>query len=209
LIAECWIPTANIDDVRATLSAGAVTAGSSIVPVLNEIDTDETPPTHFTLNKFTRGFQSIVSAYGIANYKELNPTPWCIISFPFIFAVMFGDVGHATLMLIFALALIFYSERITAVEIDDEIFSTFFNGRYIILLMGAFSFYTGFIYNDFFARSVNIFGSAWATHGNNNSCWNWKGLKDVDKWEREAAQRNRTFSIMLDPVHCYDEDVVS
>lgn len=76
-------------------------AGSTVPPILNRMDTQVDPPTFHRLNKVTRGFQNLVDAYGIASYREVNPAPYTIITFPFLFAVMFGDSGHALLMLLF------------------------------------------------------------------------------------------------------------
>ncbi|XP_062299057.1 V-type proton ATPase 116 kDa subunit a isoform X12 [Scomber scombrus] len=146
----------RIDDLQMERS------GSTVPSILNRMQTKQTPPTFNKTNKFTSGFQNIVDAYGIGNYREINPAPYTIITFPFLFAVMFGDMGHGVLMTSAALYLVIRESRILSQKSDNEMFNMVFAGRYIILLMGLFSIYTGVIYNDCFSKSLNMFGSGWS-----------------------------------------------
>eukprot|EP00096_Caligus_rogercresseyi_P010302 TRINITY_DN3704_c0_g1_i2.p1 TRINITY_DN3704_c0_g1~~TRINITY_DN3704_c0_g1_i2.p1 ORF type:complete len:870 (+),score=293.80 TRINITY_DN3704_c0_g1_i2:86-2695(+) len=161
LIAECWVPSADIDSIQLALRRGTEKSGSTIAPVLNVMVTKEAPPTFFRTNKFTQGFQEMINSYGIATYQEANPAFWTVTTFPFLFAVMFGDAGHATIGLCVGLWMCLKEKQLAARKIDNEMWKIFFAGRYIITLMAMFSIYTGLIYNDFFSKSVNVFGSSW------------------------------------------------
>lgn len=159
LIAEAWCPTNSLPLIKSTLHDVNNRAGLSVPSIINEIRTNKTPPTYQKTNKFTEGFQTIINAYGTCKYQEVNPGLPTIVTFPFLFAVMFGDMGHAFLMVCAASAMIYWEKSLKKVR--DELFGMAFYGRYIMLMMGIFSLFTGLIYNDVFSKSLSIFPSAW------------------------------------------------
>ncbi|KAK3387614.1 vacuolar ATP synthase 98 kDa subunit [Podospora didyma] len=159
LIAEAWCPTHDLPLIRSTLQDVTNRAGLSVPSIINEIRTNKTPPTYLKTNKFTEAFQTIVNAYGTATYQEVNPAIPVIVTFPFLFAVMFGDFGHACIMLSASLAMIYWEKPLK--KVTFELFAMVYYGRYIALVMSLFSLYTGLIYNDAFSKSMTLFDSQW------------------------------------------------
>ncbi|XP_076876556.1 V-type proton ATPase 116 kDa subunit a 2 isoform X1 [Brachyhypopomus gauderio] len=187
LIAEVWCPVNDLTNLRGALEEGSRRGDATVPSFVNCIPSKDTPPTLLRSNKFTSGFQSIVEAYGVGDYREASPAPFTIITFPFLFAVMFGDVGHGAAMTLFALWMVLSEKNHKRRRSGNEMWSLLYEGRYIILMMGLFSMYTGLIYNDCFSKSLNIFGSG----------WNIKAMFREQQWTNETLQTNALLS--LDP----------
>nr|XP_061808032.1 V-type proton ATPase 116 kDa subunit a 1-like isoform X7 [Nerophis lumbriciformis] len=206
LIAEVWCPVSDLDSIQFALRRGTERSGSTVPSILNRMQTKQTPPTFNKTNKFTSGFQNIVDAYGIGNYREINPAQYTIITFPFLFAVMFGDMGHGLLMTCAALYLVIRESRLLAQKTDNEMFNMVFAGRYIILLMGIFSVYTGIIYNDCFSKSLNMFGSGWSVRpmfGPKGANWSFETLEGNAVLQLDPAIPgvfNGPYPLGIDPI---------
>ena len=183
---EVWIPQEKLRLVEDTINKISDLNPNKLTAVLNDFDEkgEPNPPTYLKLNDFTYPFQTIVSEYGIPRYREINPGLFTIITFPFMFGVMFGDIGHGGLILILSIWLVLKKDEILKTMPDLKILV---KTRYFFLMCGFFAFFNGWIYNDFFATPLGIFGS----------CYKNKDLENGNK----IAERDGlcVYPIGLDP----------
>lgn len=168
LAGQGWVLKSSAAAVHDALKQVHVAAaqGGRIQPYyidtqsVKEAGVDSPPPTHFHTNRFTSVFQGVVNTYGIPRYQEANPALFTIVTFPFLYGVMFGDIGHAIVLFLIALWMVLKEKQIMSKPIP-EMFQMAFDGRYMLLLMGIFSIYCGAVYNDVFAKGAAIFKSTW------------------------------------------------
>ncbi|PON52001.1 ATPase, V0 complex, subunit 116kDa [Parasponia andersonii] len=157
LVAEGWCPVFASNQIQNALQQASFDSNSQVGAIFQVLQAKESPPTYFRTNKFTSAFQEIVDAYGVAKYQEANPGVYTIVTFPFLFAVMFGDWGHGICLLLATLYFILREKKFSSQKLGDIIEMTF-GGRYVILMMAIFSIYTGLIYNEFFSVPFELFG---------------------------------------------------
>lgn len=161
---NCWCPMDRVQEVIGTLGELRRRKGDMAgcefkqVPIPKGIS----PPTHFKTNDFTFVFQEIVNTYGVPRYREINPGLFACATFPFLFGVMFGDICHGFLLMVFGLYLIFFKSKI---ERDNGMMKALLPARYLLALQGFFAFYAGLIYNDFTSIPFNLFGTCYEDVG--------------------------------------------
>ncbi|CAN0874857.1 V-type proton ATPase subunit a1 [Linum grandiflorum] len=159
LVGEGWCPLFAKAQIQDVLQRATYDSSSQVGIIFHVMEATESPPTYFRTNSLTNAFQEIVDAYGVARYQEANPAVYTVVTFPFLFAVMFGDWGHGICLLLGALFLIAREKKLSAQKLGSFM-EMLFGGRYVLLLMSLFSIYCGLIYNEFFSVPFHIFGGS-------------------------------------------------
>lgn len=78
----------KIDSVECTLTNG-------------KSELKHSPPVKLKNNFFTKGFEFYTEMYGLPNYNEFDPTTFIAITYTILFGIMFGDVGHGLMVMLF------------------------------------------------------------------------------------------------------------
>lgn len=162
---EGWVIAESFDAVRESVERAHANMDLAMPSLVDHMPQPwPTPPTHFITNKFTYGYQEFVNTYGIPRYREANPALFTAATFPFLFGVMYGDIGHGLFLFCAGLTLL-WNEKANDNAKLGEMGEGLHSGRYMITMMGFFAVYAGLIYNDMFSLGLNLFGSRWKFEG--------------------------------------------
>ena len=185
---EIWVLQKNFEKLQNAISSSFDDDSTATFIDLKDYGMDR--PTYIEVNDFTYPFQEIVNQYGIPNYHEINPGYFTIITFPFLFGIMFGDIGHGLILLVITLYLFYLANKnrrningaINSDELplnnlnnnninildsnDDSMLKSFVQYRYFFLLCSIFAIFCGFMYNEFFAIPLNLFGTCYTSEKN-------------------------------------------
>jgi len=99
-----YAPQASIHELEKHLEKFL---GDRFILFLNNQIANEDPPTALRNPRFIKPFEMITKLYGLPNYDEADPTPIMAVTFPLIFGLMFGDLGHGLILFLGGLLLSF------------------------------------------------------------------------------------------------------
>ena len=103
-------------------------------------------------NFLVRPFETVTKMYGVPTYSEIDPTPIIAITFPLLYGIMFGDIGHGLVLIIAGL--------IGALVYRNKKGKDFLNFCWIILYCGVGAVIIGFLYGEFFGmHEIKLFNT--------------------------------------------------
>ncbi|MEA2053787.1 MAG: V-type ATP synthase subunit I [Candidatus Thermoplasmatota archaeon] len=117
-----------------------------------ERNTDEAP-IHLEMPKWANSFRTFLELFALPKYNEINPSVFLGISFILFFAIMLGDAGYGSMILLASVAAYFklgkHSEMIK-------------NWSFLGIWLGISTIITGLLFNGFFGDFIPrfIYGDA-------------------------------------------------
>ncbi|MEA1925144.1 MAG: V-type ATPase 116kDa subunit family protein [Candidatus Altiarchaeota archaeon] len=134
-ILEGWVPEKRIQDLLRRIRR---VTDENVFIRIGDPGKDDVIPTSLDNPRIFKPFEIITRTFGFPGYAEIDPTPLIAVTFPLIFGLMFGDVGHGLIVALVGFVL-FVLGRNALRELG-----------FVTLSCGVFSAFFGLMYGDFF-----------------------------------------------------------
>jgi V/A-type H+-transporting ATPase subunit I len=141
-----FVPQSKFQELTRTVNANM--EGKALI-LENEPASEGDPPTKFKHGRFVKPFEEITKLYGLPKYDEVDPTPLMAITFPIIFGLMFGDIGHGLVLLVGGLTVGLLIKGNQSLK----------NVCWIMAACGIGAIAAGAVFGEFFGQEINqVFG---------------------------------------------------
>ncbi|OYT27664.1 MAG: hypothetical protein B6U97_00690 [Candidatus Altiarchaeales archaeon ex4484_96] len=134
-VLQGWVPERSIQDILRRIRK--ITDENVFIRVENPKE-DDRVPTFLDNPSVFKPFEVITSTFGLPSYNELDPTPVLALTFPFIYGLMFGDVGHGFMVGLIGLILFSMASKGTR------------DLGFVLTVSGLSAMVFGVLYGDFF-----------------------------------------------------------
>jgi V/A-type H+-transporting ATPase subunit I len=141
-----FVPTKKFSELNKKVHS---MLGEKVLVLENEVAEVEDPPTKMSHSRLVTPFEELTKLWGLPHYDELDPTLFIAVTFPLIFGLMFGDVGHGLILLVGGLTLAILIKKNRAIK----------NMCWIITACGASATIMGLMYGEFFGKP--LFAPLW------------------------------------------------
>ncbi|MCP4761683.1 MAG: hypothetical protein GY870_07865 [archaeon] len=109
---------------------------------------EEKSPSFIKNSSFGKPFSALIDMHGTPNYSEIDPSFFIALTFPIIFGLMFGDVGHGLVLILAGLITFFkYKKKGKNTRLP-----------LVIAYCGVGAIIGGFVYGEFFGEHLIIGG---------------------------------------------------
>jgi len=147
-VIDGWVPDSEVASLRGALKDEP----ACFVPAETSGLGMERVPVKFSRPAFLDGFGTLMGAFGVTGYRELDPSPFLAIGFIMIFGMMFADLGQGAVMFLAGLWL-----RGWSLHTDRDAWHRF---SQVLIPIGLSAALFGILFGSCFSRD-DLIGALW------------------------------------------------
>ncbi len=147
---EVWVPKLQLEKVVEEIKN--ITQGKCVIEKAPPNIEDAVPTIIKPVPRFFEAFEKLTFSLGYPRPKEVNPVLLMAITFPFLFGIMFADVGQGTILLAVGLILLYFRGKVNINKVGD-IMRYFMVSGGLFVLCGISAIIFGFLFGEFFGPS--------------------------------------------------------
>ena len=147
---EAWVLKKQLH--KTTERINEITNGRCVIVQEKPKSKDNVPNVIRNAPQLLEGFEKLTFSLGYPRKGEINPTYLMALTFPFLFGIMFADVGQGLILFLGGILLLIMRNRVDLNKVGD-LLQSLMRSAGIIIFCGVSAMFFGYLFGEFFGPS--------------------------------------------------------